>query len=138
LKELAASGGVVGLSVYPKIAPDGARITLERWTEMVEYTVEMIGVDHVGVGTDIYSLPREYILWCRTGKGSRSSAVPLSDIQMPDWMKDSAAFPVLTQGLVDRGFSGEDVRKIMGDNFLRLLAETVDTRPNPVPDDVAG
>jgi microsomal dipeptidase-like Zn-dependent dipeptidase len=126
LKELAASGGIIGLSTYPKIAPDGKRVSLRRWVEMVEYTVEMIGVDHVGVGTDLYKLPREYILWCRTGNWSRSSPIPLSSTEMPGWIKTPADMPVLTKGLLDRGFAHDDVRKIMGENFLRVLTNTLD------------
>jgi membrane dipeptidase len=127
LKNLGASGGVIGLSPYPKIAPDGPKCTPERWAEMVEYTVDMIGIDHVGFGTDFcQASPREYILWCRTGRWSRESAIPLSQSVFPDWIKTSAKVPAFTEALVNRGFSDDQVKKVMGENFLRVLRETID------------
>jgi microsomal dipeptidase-like Zn-dependent dipeptidase len=127
LRELAQAGGVIGLSTYPKIAPDGPSCTIERWSEMVEYCAEMIGIDHVGFGTDFcQGSPRDYIMWCRTGSWSRESAVPLSTSTFPSWMSSAGDIPRFTQGLLDRGFSEEDVRKVMGGNFLRVLSQTID------------
>jgi membrane dipeptidase len=40
-------------------------------------------------------------------------------------LPDFAAFPSLTEGLILRGFSEEDVRKILGENTLRLLRATL-------------
>jgi microsomal dipeptidase-like Zn-dependent dipeptidase len=45
---------------------------------------------------------------------------------MPGWIKTPADMPVLTKGLLDRGFAHDDVRKIMGENFLRVLTNTLD------------
>lgn len=127
LRALAESGGLIGLSTYPKIAPDGPACTVERWAEMVEYTAELIGIDHVGFGTDMcQSSPRDYILWCRTGRWSRESAVPLSTSRFPQWIDSAAKIPALTEGLLVRGFSEEDVRKVMGANFMRVLGATID------------
>jgi membrane dipeptidase len=127
IREVAAGGGIIGLSMYPKIAPDGPLCTLERFCEMIDYTVEMIGIDHVGIGSDISSgRSREYTLWCRTGKWSRESPIPLSNSTYPKWMKSPADFPTITHGLLDRGMQPEDVRKIMGGNFVRVLSETID------------
>jgi membrane dipeptidase len=128
LRALGESGGLIGLSIYPKIAPDGPACTPERWAEMVEYTAEMIGIDHLGFGTDLcQTSPRDYILWCRTGTWSRESAVPLSTSKFPGWIDSAAKTPSLTDALLGRGFSNEDVAKVMGGNFMRLLGETIDT-----------
>lgn len=127
LRELAAAGGVVGLSSYPKIAPDGARCTLERFCEMVQYTVDMIGIDHVGIGSDFYTGHDETILHLRTGKWSRRSAIELSTERITqDWFENPADFPTLTAGLLEHGFEPEDVRKIMGGNFMRVFRDTLD------------
>lgn len=57
LKKAAESGGVVGLSMYPRIAPNGVGCTVDEFCDMVAYTVDLIGVDHVGLGSDYYMRP---------------------------------------------------------------------------------
>jgi membrane dipeptidase len=127
VRSVARTGGIIGLSMYPKIAPDGPQCTLARFCEMVEYTANMVGIDHVGLGSDVSEgRSREYTLWCRTGKWSRQSAIPLSHSKYPDWMQGPEDFPNITNGLLDHGFDRADVEKIMGGNFLRVLRETID------------
>jgi membrane dipeptidase len=127
LREVARSGGIVGLSVYAKIAPDGPQCTLQKFCEMVAYTVDLIGLDHVGIGTDLsLGFTQEFLLWCRTGRWSRKSAVPLSTSTYPPWISTPAGIRNITRGLVDKGFDREEVRKVMGGNFLRVLQHTID------------
>ena len=59
----------------------------------IDYIVNLIGIDHVGIGTDIDMRGTDYIeIWRQ-----------------------------LTQGLLDRGYSREDMEKILGGNFLRVF-----------------
>lgn len=132
LRQLAASGGIIGLSHYPKIAPDGPDCTLERFCEMVAWTVERIGIDHVGIGTDFCQAAqpteaaRARMFWVRTGRWSREPAFAISSSPFPEWMPNPAHFRTLTQGLVDKGFGEEEIRKILGGNFLRVLGAAID------------
>lgn len=127
LRLIAEQGGIVGLSMYPKIAPDGNDCTLEKYCEMAAYTVDLIGIDAVSVATDhCDGHSREKFLWFRQGLWSRESAIPLTTAVFPDWMKDSSNFPNITEGLMKQGFNDEDVRKIMGGNFMRVLEGTID------------
>jgi microsomal dipeptidase-like Zn-dependent dipeptidase len=127
LRAVARSGGIVGLSMYPKIAPDGPQCTLQRFCEMVAYTSDLVGVDHVGVGTDhAVGRSRDFLLWCRMGRWSRESAIPVSTSTYPDWISTPAEIRNVTQGLLDKGFDREEVRKVMGGNFLRVFQETLD------------
>ncbi len=68
--------------------------------EHIDYLVKKVGVDHVAVGSDF--------------DGIESS---------PQGLEDVSKFPVLTEALLERGYLKEDVAKIMGLNFLRLLKE---------------
>jgi membrane dipeptidase len=64
----------------------------------LDYIVKMIGVDHVGLGSDVdgvNSLPQE--------------------------LDDVTCFPVITREMLKRGYNKSDIRKILGGNFLRLL-----------------
>jgi len=64
----------------------------------LDYIVKMIGVDHVGIGSDF--------------DGVNS---------LPEQLDDVTCYPVITKELLKRGYSKKDVRKILGGNFLRLL-----------------
>lgn len=88
---------------YAKLTPENklkADAPLERLLEHIDYLVSKVGVNHVAVGSDF--------------DGIESAPVGLSDV---------SKFPVLTQALLERGYSKEDVSKIMGLNFLRILKE---------------
>ena len=98
LRRLADSGGVVGITfVEPFVDPQDP--TLERLLDHVEHAVNIAGIDHVGLGSDF------------DGGG--------------DLIEDATIYPELTAGLAARGFADEDLRKILGLNHLRLLAETI-------------
>ncbi|GHA01545.1 dipeptidase [Arenicella chitinivorans] len=67
----------------------------------IDYAVKLIGVDHVGLGSDY------------DGVGD----------SLPTGLKDVATYPVLIQGLIDKGYSDQDIRKILGLNLLRVWRE---------------
>lgn len=66
----------------------------------IDYLVQKVGVDHVAVGSDFDGIESP-----------------------PQGLDDVSKFPVLTDALLKRGYSKEDVAKIMGLNFLRILKE---------------
>ena len=73
---------------------------LEKLLEHIDYLVKKVGIDHVAVGSDF--------------DGIESS---------PQGLEDVSKFPVLTDALLKRGYAKDDVAKIMGQNFLRILRE---------------
>lgn len=64
----------------------------------LDYIVKMVGVDHVGLGSDF--------------DGIESS---------PQYLDDVTAFPLITRGLLQRGYNNKEIRKILGGNFLRIF-----------------
>jgi membrane dipeptidase len=64
------------------------------------HVARVAGVDHVGLGSDFDGVPR-----------------------LPEGLEDVTRLPWLTYGLLRRGFSEADVRKVLGGNALRVLAE---------------
>lgn len=69
--------------------------------DQVEYAVKLIGVDHVGIGSDFDGV----------------------DGELPDGLRTTADFPNLIAGLQARGFKDADIRKILGGNLLRAWTE---------------
>jgi len=69
-----------------------------------DHVVKRVGIDYVGIGSDF------------DGVGDA----------LPDGLKDASGYPNLVEGLLRRGYSEEDIRKILGENLLRVweAAET--------------
>lgn len=126
LKEMAAQGGVVGLSMYPRIAPNGENCSLDDFCDMIRWTVDLIGIDHVGLGSDYYSgHADEEILWWRQGRWSRTSLVPVSGfVEFPEWFDASRGYPAVFARLSEKGMSDAEIAAIAGENWLRLFGET--------------
>lgn len=126
IRKLAESGGVLGLSMYPKIMRDGSNCTLDTFLDMIAWTVERIGADHVGFGTDYYhGWPVSEIKWWRAGRWSRESAVPIKGFSdWPTWFRSSADFQNIIQGMERRGFAQDEIQKIAGGNWVRLFRES--------------
>ena len=85
------------LNKYPDAAKD-LQPHLSLLIDHIDYIVKLIGVDHVGLGSDFDGI---------------SSA--------PKELKDVTTFPLITKALLKRGYSKSDVRKILGENFLRVF-----------------
>ncbi|WP_353215064.1 dipeptidase [Salinisphaera hydrothermalis] len=134
LRALADSGGLLGLSTYAMHLPGGDRCTLAEYCDMVARTVDLMGIEHVGVGTDLcQNQPSETLTWMRNGRWSRTldfgegSAAQPDWPSQPSWFRGAGDYPNLTAGLVERGFERHEIARIMGENWLDFLTEA--TRP---------
>jgi len=132
LKALGNSGGLLGFSLYPFHLKNGPDCTLEDFCTMVADTADLMGIDQIGIGTDLcQNQPVSILEWMRNGRwskemdygeGSKSNADwprPLS------WFKDSRDFPNITQGLKQHGFNDADIAKVMGQNWLTFLDDAL-------------
>lgn len=131
LRGLAQTGGVIGCATYRNITPSDACDSVEGFCTMIARTVEIAGVDHVGLGTDFsHNTGQADLDWFRRGYWTRDvdygagSAQRPGKTPKPDWLLTVDRLGVLEQGLRDIGFSAEEAGKIMGGNWLRLY-ETV-------------
>ena len=77
------------------------RLPLSRLLDHFEHIVKVAGVDHVGLGSDFDG----------------------ADDMFPAGLEDISKTPNLVRGLMERGFSDEDILKILGGNTLRVMRE---------------
>ena len=77
------------------------RPPLSMLIDHIDHIVKVAGIDHVGLGSDF--------------DGVRG--------QLPEGLDSPADIPKITQALLDRGYSAEDIRKILGGNLLRVFKE---------------
>jgi microsomal dipeptidase-like Zn-dependent dipeptidase len=138
---IAQAGGVVGLSMYPRLAPGGHSCTLELFCDMVMWTAEKIGVEHVGFGSDFYiGQDEEAVLWWRQGRWSRSPLIPIAgNAEFPAWFEHGLGFTRVIDRLRERGVSESELSLLAGGNWSRLFAETFTAQPHrPDVDGPAG
>ena len=125
LKALAASGGMVGFSLYPHHLRNQSECTLADFCEMVADTADKMGIDHIGIGSDLcQDQPDSVVTWMRNGRWTRdtdygegSSSIP-GFPDPPAWFQDNRDFPTLREGLLTTGFNKVEVGQIMGGNWL--------------------
>lgn len=129
IRAVAQSGGVIGAVGFPGFVSNDARPTLDRFIDHIAYMVDLVGVDHVGLGIDYYlgqsgvaddaAARRQYEEWVASGKW-RPGTYPPPPHHYPAGIETPRTLPALTRRLVERGFAGDDVRKILGLNWLRV------------------
>jgi len=127
LKELAKSEGMLGLSLYPHHLKDTSNCTLESFCEMAAETAELMGIKHIGIGSDLcLKQPNNVVEWMRNGTwtktkdyGEGSSSNPHFPKQ-PNWFEDARGFNNLEKGLKKVGFQETEVNDILGNNWYNF------------------
>lgn len=97
LKALADNGGVIGIVFYPEFLKNSENVYISDIIDHIDYAVHLIGIDHVGIGSDFdgASLPKD--------------------------LKDSGEIYKIREELLNRNYSDKDIDKILGKNMLRVL-----------------
>ncbi len=131
LRALAQSGGMIGLSLYPHHLKDGSDCTLSGFCEMAARLADLIGVGHMGLGSDLcQNQPDSVVQWMRNGRWTRErdfgegSAGQAGFPPQPEWFQGNRDFPTIAAGLAEVGFSNDDVAMIMGKNWLKFIASS--------------
>jgi len=137
---IAESGGVIGISPYGPLNWNGDPThfpTLEDMVNGIDYLVERVGIEHVGIGTDGVATEGAYpedLRESEHGKPYEDHSHPTAykeafDVQPGshkykiDGYKGIFDRPKVTELLVQRGYGSEEIKKILGENFLRVFEE---------------
>jgi membrane dipeptidase len=117
LQAIAATGGVIGMNVLPTFV-DENEPTLDRVVDHIEHMVSVAGIDHVGLGPDFL---REYMdeLYPQYDELRHFGGVDLKAI-VPGLARERD-LPNVTERLLERGWAEPDVRKVLGENWLRVF-----------------
>lgn len=133
IRALADRGGVIGAAFWAPMAYREAntRPKFSDFLDHVERLVEEAGIDHVGIGSDLgEGESREYYegMFARGG-GLYPEVTELLgdwydfDGRMVEGLESTVALPLVTAGLFQRGFKQDDIAKLLGLNFLRVLRQ---------------
>jgi membrane dipeptidase len=125
LRFIADHGGFVGVTMFPPFLPKGPESTVEDYVAAIEYVIDLVGEDAVGIGTDFtqgYGKP--FFDWITHDKGGGRKLTDFGEIRNPAGMDTIRDYPNLTSAMQRAGWTETRIRKIMGSNWLDLL-ETV-------------
>ena len=128
LKALGESGGMLGFSMYPFHLNDGPDCTLDDFCGMIMDSAELMGIDHIGIGSDLcQNWGYETLEWMRSGTWTfkpdygEGNATNADWPRQPDWFTSSLDFKNIIQGLRVKGMADVDIEKIMGLNWLNFF-----------------
>lgn len=123
LKLLAERGGVVGAVSVPPFLSCSTRATLDNYLDMIEYLIDLMGIDHVGVGPDFMEeMSPESSAGALKGLSPEILA-QYAAVEPVQGFESARNFPNLTEGLVKRGYKSDEVQKVMGGNWVRLYGQ---------------
>jgi membrane dipeptidase len=105
IRAVARTGGLVGASPAP-LGPSEEHAGLELLLDTVDALVSLVGVEHVGIGTDFLD---------ETGYD-------------PAGFADIGEMPRVTRGLRDRGYDPASIERILGGNFQRVFERVADAK----------
>lgn len=137
-RAIAEQGGYFGVVVVPGFVSESPDATLQDFVRHVEHLVDVCGIDHVGIGTD------------KAGPGSGTSSLVEYPDDMPQRLPDEFNWsgfrteehrltedysmegfeklddwPNVTVALAEAGFNEDELRKLLGQNYLRVFRDVV-------------
>lgn len=120
IKALADAGGYFGVIFFPAyLAKEDA--SLEDLLDHVDHIADLVGPEHVGLGADFCNYGWEWtsVSWARSG-------MPERRYRFPRGIEDTAKWKNVTAGLVRRGYTDDEIRGILGGNYLRIVGGIID------------
>ena len=128
VKQLAATGGVVCVNFFAPFLHE-TDFSLDRLLDHLEHLVGVAGVEHVGLGPDfVKEVLEDLTPPCCEGAISSDSGV--ESLAYVPGLEGPAGLPLVTRGLLARGWDEPDVRAVLGGNVLRLFEAELG-RPGP-------
>jgi len=131
IKKLAAKGGVMGITTVNFFVSKKPLSTLDDYIAHIEYVVNLVGIDHVGIGTDSSisgwrpMFPTEKVFF---DFHAQFQFKPEVDLRWPPFIEEldvPEKMYIIAGRLAQRGFSGENIQKVMGGNFMRVYKEVL-------------
>lgn len=122
LKFIADHGGFIGVTMFAPFLKNGINSTIEDYVEAIDYIVNIVGEDCVGIGTDFtQGHDQAFFEWLTHDKGYARRLTRFGEIINPKGIRTIGEFPNLTQALLDHGWPESRVQKVMGNNWVRIL-----------------
>lgn len=124
LKLIASKGGFVGVTMFPAFLARGKGASVDDYVEAIEYTINLIGEEQVGLGTDLtQDQPPAFFDWINRDKGDGRKLVDFGEALELEGYRRSSEFPNITASMEQRGWKASRIERVLGLNWVRFLRE---------------
>jgi membrane dipeptidase len=122
LRFIADQGGFIGVTMFPPFLKRGIEATVADYVEAIDYVIDLVGDDCVGVGTDFtQGYDKGFFDWITHDKGRHRKLTSFGTILNPEGIRTIGEFPNLTAAMQKAGWSEARIRKVMGENWVRIF-----------------
>lgn len=126
---IAENKGFIGILAVPGFLTEKSETKIEDWLDHVDHVVKVAGIDHVGIGSDYYGFSIPPNLAQAIGKlmkilGFKAKHRATFEKKIHGFEK-YALFPNFIEGLISRGYSDQEIKKLAGENFYRVFQKIV-------------
>lgn len=119
IQAIAEKGGVIGACFYSPFI-DSKKPSLDKLLDHIDYIAHLVGANHIGLGPDFTDyMTEESVKIPSPGLVTGKAALHL----YPTGIENASKMLNMTRGLVSRGYSDDEILKILGENFLRILRQ---------------
>jgi membrane dipeptidase len=126
---VAERGGYIGILAVPGFLTERSVTTIDDFLDHLDYIVDLVGLEHVGLGSDFFGFSAPDNLAAKIDEllgilGFRPEH-RASFVQKVEGFEDYVRFPNLIAGLEKRGYGEAEIRKLAGQNFLKVFGKVV-------------
>jgi membrane dipeptidase len=124
LKFIADHGGFIGVTMFPPFLKRGIDATVDDYVEALDYVINLVGEDCVGIGTDhTQGFGDEFFEWLTHDKGQHRRLTKFGTVQNPTGIRTIGEMPNLTAAMERAGWSADKITKVIGRNWLRVFGD---------------
>jgi membrane dipeptidase len=120
IKMIGERRGVIGVNSV-LVTPKAEESTMDRYIDHIEYIANLIGIDGVGIGFDFFEFI--YRQWPESRQKELAAKFTTPHF-IPD-LRNHSHTRNLTRRLIKRGFSDEQIEKILRENWMRMFKEVL-------------
>ena len=124
IRTIVEKGGFVGVTMFPPFLKRGTDSTVDDYVEAMDYIINIAGEDAVGYGTDFtQGYDRPFFEWITMDKGYARKLTEFGEIISLEGIGRIGETSTLTAAMERAGWREPRIRKVMGENWLRVLKD---------------
>ena len=126
LRTIAKANGFVGFASYTPFLPKGEDSTLADCVSAIDYVINIVGENRVGIGTDwVQDQDIDFFNYLSSDKGKgKPTSTPHKKVpSMPKGLESLGSFGNFIPAMEEAGWPEEKIRKILGENWVKFLGE---------------
>jgi membrane dipeptidase len=122
LRFIADHGGLIGVTMFPPFLKRGIDSTVDDYVEAIDYVINLVGEEAVGIGTDqTQGYGQDFFDWITHDKGRGRRLADFGTVLNPEGIRTIGDLPNLTKAMEQAGWRPSRITKVIGGNWLRFF-----------------